>query len=243
AVGHEARAPVDGPASGLVTLVPRREGRHRDARVDCDQRRIRSSVARTCSAVSLGNRRPGTATRPRPRRASLIGVAAGSTSSPPSAIVISTACPAPRPRTSRSAFGTTMRPAASMVVLMAFAYHPAPTRNKRSAPALGPAHGRVDGAIVAGSEPDPTRTHSPAARGRGRAGTPLTNERLFVYAGHMSSRAATARAREAPSTRDAILDAAERRFAERGFAGVSMREIAAEAGLKNQASLYHHFRH
>src|SRR5438132_1050697 len=59
----------------------------------------------------------------------------------------------------------------------------------------------------------------------------------------MSPRAATARAREAPSTRDAILDAAERRFAERGFAGVSMREIAAEAGLKNQASLYHHFRH
>ena len=59
----------------------------------------------------------------------------------------------------------------------------------------------------------------------------------------MSSRAATARAREAPSTRDAILDAAERRFADRGFAGVSMREIAADAGLKNQASLYHHFRH
>src|SRR5256712_11647521 len=59
----------------------------------------------------------------------------------------------------------------------------------------------------------------------------------------MSSRSATARAREAPSTRDAILDAAERRFAERGFAGVSMREIASEAGLKNQASLYHHFRH
>src|SRR5437870_9411721 len=59
----------------------------------------------------------------------------------------------------------------------------------------------------------------------------------------MSPRAATARAREAPSTRDAILDAAERRFAEHGFAGVSMREIASEAGLKNQASLYHHFRH
>src|SRR5947207_13065534 len=59
----------------------------------------------------------------------------------------------------------------------------------------------------------------------------------------MSPRAATARAREAPSTRDAILDAAERRFAERGFAGASMREIASEAGLKNQASLYHHFRH
>jgi AcrR family transcriptional regulator len=39
-----------------------------------------------------------------------------------------------------------------------------------------------------------------------------------------------------------ILDAAERRFAERGFAGVSVREIAADVGLRNQASLYHHFR-
>ena len=58
----------------------------------------------------------------------------------------------------------------------------------------------------------------------------------------MMSRVAVARARETPATRDLILDAAERRFAERGFAGVSMREIAAEAGLKNQASLYHHFR-
>lgn len=58
----------------------------------------------------------------------------------------------------------------------------------------------------------------------------------------MSPRAAAARPREASSTRDQILDAAERCFAERGFAGVSMREIAGEAGLKNQASLYHHFR-
>src|SRR5690349_15210196 len=58
----------------------------------------------------------------------------------------------------------------------------------------------------------------------------------------MSPRAAVARTREAPATRDLILDAAERCFAERGFAGVSMREIAAAAGLKNQASLYHHFR-
>jgi AcrR family transcriptional regulator len=45
------------------------------------------------------------------------------------------------------------------------------------------------------------------------------------------------------TTREAILDAAERRFAERGFEGVSVREIAADAGLKNQASLYHHFEH
>lgn len=44
------------------------------------------------------------------------------------------------------------------------------------------------------------------------------------------------------STRDVILDAAERRFAEQGFAGVSVREIAGDAGLKNQASLYHHFK-
>src|ERR1700745_1380001 len=58
----------------------------------------------------------------------------------------------------------------------------------------------------------------------------------------MSARAALARPRDVFSTRDLILDAAERRFAERGLAGVSVREIAAEAGLKNQASLYHHFR-
>jgi len=44
------------------------------------------------------------------------------------------------------------------------------------------------------------------------------------------------------ATRDVILDAAERRFAESGFASVSMRELAAEAGLRNQASLYSHFR-
>jgi AcrR family transcriptional regulator len=59
----------------------------------------------------------------------------------------------------------------------------------------------------------------------------------------VSPRATAARSREPRSTRDLILDAAEHRFAERGFAGVSMRELAAEAGLKNQASLYHHFRH
>jgi AcrR family transcriptional regulator len=43
-------------------------------------------------------------------------------------------------------------------------------------------------------------------------------------------------------TRDLILDTAERHFAEYGFAAVTMRHIAMDAGLKNQASLYHHFR-
>ena len=58
----------------------------------------------------------------------------------------------------------------------------------------------------------------------------------------MTAREAAARTREPSSTRDAILDAAERRFAERGFAGVSVRQITADAGLRNQASLYHHFK-
>lgn len=57
------------------------------------------------------------------------------------------------------------------------------------------------------------------------------------------SRRAAAAGRDTPTTRDVILDAAERRFAERGFAAVSVREIAADAGLRNQASLYHHFKH
>jgi AcrR family transcriptional regulator len=57
----------------------------------------------------------------------------------------------------------------------------------------------------------------------------------------MASRAA-APVRDDRSTRDLILDAAEQRFAEKGFSGVSVREIASDAGLKNQASLYHHFK-
>jgi len=45
---------------------------------------------------------------------------------------------------------------------------------------------------------------------------------------------------EAGSTATRILDAAEALFAKRGFAGVSVREIAGRVGL-NQASIYNHF--
>lgn len=42
------------------------------------------------------------------------------------------------------------------------------------------------------------------------------------------------------STATRILDVAEKLFAERGFAAVSVREIAGQVGL-NQASIYNHF--
>lgn len=45
---------------------------------------------------------------------------------------------------------------------------------------------------------------------------------------------------EGASTATRILDAAESLFAQRGFAGVSVREIAGQVGL-NQASIYNHF--
>jgi AcrR family transcriptional regulator len=44
-------------------------------------------------------------------------------------------------------------------------------------------------------------------------------------------------ARATASTHDTILAVAGPLFAERGYAGVSMRDIAAAAGLRNQASL------
>jgi AcrR family transcriptional regulator len=65
---------------------------------------------------------------------------------------------------------------------------------------------------------------------------------LLGYRRKMPRRTAPRRRASSTSTRDVILNAAGRRFAERGFTGVSVREIATDAGLKNQASLYHHFR-
>jgi len=43
-----------------------------------------------------------------------------------------------------------------------------------------------------------------------------------------------------PSSRGKILEVAEARFAQRGFAGVGMREVALAAGL-GKSSLFHHF--
>ncbi|RMD83618.1 MAG: TetR/AcrR family transcriptional regulator [Candidatus Dadabacteria bacterium] len=56
-----------------------------------------------------------------------------------------------------------------------------------------------------------------------------------------SARAASAAEGEArQNTADRILDAAEQLFAEKGFAGTAVRDIAARVGL-NPASLYNHF--
>jgi AcrR family transcriptional regulator len=43
-----------------------------------------------------------------------------------------------------------------------------------------------------------------------------------------------------PSSREKLLEVAEARFAQRGFAGVGMREVALAAGL-GKSSLFHHF--
>jgi AcrR family transcriptional regulator len=49
-------------------------------------------------------------------------------------------------------------------------------------------------------------------------------------------------ARRGEDTKKRLLDAAERLFAERGVDGVSLREVNAAAGERNNAALYYHFR-
>ena len=53
-------------------------------------------------------------------------------------------------------------------------------------------------------------------------------------------RPATTKERKAARTRRMVLDAAERLFAERGFAGTSMRDVARASGV-SQALIHHHF--
>ena len=52
--------------------------------------------------------------------------------------------------------------------------------------------------------------------------------------------ASPSRRKKGEVTRERILDAAEALFAERGFEGASLREVAARVGLRNP-SLYNHF--
>jgi AcrR family transcriptional regulator len=59
----------------------------------------------------------------------------------------------------------------------------------------------------------------------------------------LRSKAPSREERGAPScVRAQLLDAAERLFAERGIEAVSLREIAAEAGQKNNSAVSYHFR-
>ncbi len=57
----------------------------------------------------------------------------------------------------------------------------------------------------------------------------------------MSSMRSSTTKKTEKSTRQLILDAAARLFVERGYAGTSVRDIAAELGIANP-SLYYHFK-
>jgi TetR/AcrR family transcriptional regulator len=54
----------------------------------------------------------------------------------------------------------------------------------------------------------------------------------------MTSAKPEKRTRDAERSREAILDAAERLFSDRGFEGVSLQEIASDAGLSRGAPSY-----
>ena len=78
----------------------------------------------------------------------------------------------------------------------------------------------------------------------GSCGTLITNERSFVFL--VDSLNSTTRKpgrppkTEGPSTRERILDAAIDLFAQKGFHGTSVRDIARGVGIK-ESSIYNHF--
>src|SRR5579884_1743610 len=129
AVTDEHGIAFKGGAREVVLFVPARERRHDDARIRSDappaggHRRTASRVARTCSAVSLGSSRSGSATYLRPRRTSFTSVGGGSRTTWPSRSSTSRGVPSTNPSASRITLGTMTRPAASMVVFMVFKYH------------------------------------------------------------------------------------------------------------------------
>src|SRR5215470_8750592 len=65
--------------------------------------------------------------------------------------------------------------------------------------------------------------------------------RVPPYGGTTCRRTLRRVARRGEDTKQRLLDAAERLFAERGVDGVSLREVNAAAGERNNAALYYHF--
>jgi len=107
----------------IVMLVPRRERGDDGAGVGRSHRRTRSRVSLTSSAVRVGSSMSGMATTCLPRFCNVMGVETISISIRPSAARISRNCPGFRFKACRRGFGTTIRPAASMVVFMVIIYH------------------------------------------------------------------------------------------------------------------------
>src|SRR5690606_29925781 len=116
-VARDAR-PRSGPAARVVLFVPPRQRRNADTRVDRGQRRQASIAASTSAWVSGGTGSTATATGPSGVSSMTTASADGVISIVPSRSTTSTSTPAPSPRRSRIAFGTTIRPAPSMVVRM-----------------------------------------------------------------------------------------------------------------------------
>ena len=100
----------------------------------------------------------------------------------------------------------------------------------------------AQGSIQAASRQQASVLSPAASEAWGRGSLDAKGDRTADAPARPIARDRRALPHEVVSTRAHILDTAERHFAEHGFAGVTMRNIAMDAGLKNQASLYHHFR-